>query len=132
MANPSNQFEFLRLYPNLASDPVTGKIGEFYWNTSINAPKICVDDSPVTWITLGGGTPQVEFRTITSPEESAEQLTLANTPGDANKVIMIHLGGSAQEYGIDYSVSGNTLSWVGLGLSGFLTAGDQILLIYWS
>lgn len=132
MANPSKQFEFIRLYPNLSSDPIAGRIGEFYWNTTINAPKVCVDDSPVTWVPLVGAQPQVEYRTISPSEEAAEEITLAETPGDPTKVVVIVLGGTAQELGIDYAVSGNILSWAGLGLAGFLASGDQILVIYWA
>jgi len=132
MANPSTQFEFIRLYPNLASDPITGRIGEIYWNTSINAPKMCTNDSPVTWVTLAATVPQPEYRTISPGEAVAEQLTLNFTPTDPTKVVLIPLGGTAQELGIDFSVSGNILSWVGLGLSGFLASGDKIVVLYWS
>jgi hypothetical protein len=56
MANPSKQFELIRLYPRLSSDPITGKVGEIYYNTSFNALRVCVSSSPLLWKAIGGGT----------------------------------------------------------------------------
>jgi hypothetical protein len=42
----------LRIAPGLSSDPITGKLGEIYWNTTKNNLRICVDESPVTWYDL--------------------------------------------------------------------------------
>lgn len=42
----------LRIAPGLASDPVTGKLGEIYWNTTKNNLRICINESPVTWYDL--------------------------------------------------------------------------------
>lgn len=131
MNNPATSFEFLRLYPNLATDPVIGRIGEIYWNTTTNQPRKCVDDSPVTWENFGGSSPSPEFRTITSGEELAKQLTLSNIPDNPLNVLMFVLNGFPQENGVDYSVTGNVVDWNGLGLDGDLTAGDTILLLYW-
>ena len=131
MNNPAVSVEFLRLYPNLATDPVLGRIGEIYWNTTSNKPRMCTNDSPVTWSDIGGGTTAVEFRTITGPEESAKQLTLAQTPDNPLTVLMFILNGFPQENGVDYIVSGNIVNWSGFGLDGDLTSGDTILLLYW-
>lgn len=131
MNNPATSFEFLRLYPNLATDPSQGRIGEIYWNTTTNKPRACVNDSPVTWEDFGGGAAQVEFRTITGGEDAAKQLTLANTPDNPLHVCLFILQGFPQEVGVDYTVSGNILSWASLGLDGDLAAGDKILLLYW-
>lgn len=49
MANPSKSFEFIRLYPSLTADPVDGRVGEIFYNVTMNTLRICVDDSPVTW-----------------------------------------------------------------------------------
>lgn len=49
MGNPSKQFELIRLYPWLASDPVSGKVGEIYYNTTVNSLKICTNTAPLTW-----------------------------------------------------------------------------------
>lgn len=132
MNNPSNTFEFIRLYPNLASDPVVGKIGEIYWNTTTNSPRKCTNDSPVTWSEFGGENASVEYRSITSGEDSAKQLTLGATPNDPSKVLVSVIGGISQIYSVDYTVSGNVLDWNGLGLDGILTTGDILLILYWT
>lgn len=52
MGNPSKQFEFIRLYPRLTSDPLTGKVGEIYYNLALNKLRICVDPTPI-WSDIG-------------------------------------------------------------------------------
>lgn len=77
------------------------------------------------------GTQNVEYRTITAPEAAAESLTLSATPLSASIVMVDAIGGCAQEYAVDYTVSGTTLSWSGLGLAG-LVAGDKLRVNYLS
>lgn len=52
MTNPSKQFEMIRLYPFLNSDPLNGKVGEIYYNTSLNVLRLCIDSSPI-WTNVG-------------------------------------------------------------------------------
>lgn len=81
----------------------------------------------------GGGTDtsvEIEYRTISGPEDVAKQLTLATAPLDATKVQMGIRGGGTQILGTDFTVSGSVLSWNGLGLDGVLTSGDQITILY--
>jgi hypothetical protein len=54
MGNPSKSFEFIRLYPKLSADPVSGKLGEMYFNTLNNSLRLCISESPLTWKSLGG------------------------------------------------------------------------------
>lgn len=76
--------------------------------------------------------PEIEYRTLSGPEAAAKQLTLSATPGVASKVLVDALGGSAQEYGVDYTVTGSILSWSGLGLDSIgLSAGDKLRIVYW-
>jgi len=77
------------------------------------------------------GTQNVEYRTITAPEAAAESLTLSATPASASLVMVDVIGGTAQEYAVDYTVSGTTLSWAGLGLTG-LALGDKLRVNYLS
>lgn len=56
MNNPSKQFEMIRLYPRLSDDPIVGKVGELYYNTTTDSLKLCTNDSPATWTTVGGTT----------------------------------------------------------------------------
>jgi len=65
MNNPSNAFEFIRLYPNLASDPLTGRVGEMYYNTTTNTIRICTSTAP-TWGGLTGGANNA-LSNLTSP-----------------------------------------------------------------
>lgn len=76
------------------------------------------------------GTFNVEYRTLTAGEATAESLALASTPADASKVIVDAIGGAAQHFGVDFTVAGNSLSWNGLGLDGILEAGDVLRIQY--
>lgn len=78
------------------------------------------------------GVEQLEFRTISGGEAAAKALTLVATPASALKVMVDVIGGTAQEYTVDYTVSGATLDWNGLGLDGVLAAGDKLRIHYWS
>ena len=78
------------------------------------------------------GVQQVEYRTITLAEELAKQLTLIATPAVPNKTIVDIIGGTAQEYAVDFTVSTNILDWNGLGLDGFLVEGNKLRIHYFS
>lgn len=82
----------------------------------------------------GGGSTatsrNVELRTITSGEAAAKQLTLAAPPQTANFTVLEIAGAPSQFYGVDFSVTGNVLSWSGLGLDGILANGDQLTITY--
>lgn len=72
----------------------------------------------------------VEPRTITAAEALAKEVTLGNTPPSPNKVTLDIVSGVPQEYGTDYLVTGDKLSWNGLGLDVTLSEGDKIRIIY--
>jgi hypothetical protein len=72
----------------------------------------------------------VEPRVITALEESTKQLTLGSTPSVPSKVVFLHSEGPVQVYALDFTVSGTTLSWNGLGLDGILNENDNIVLMY--
>jgi hypothetical protein len=71
---------------------------------------------------------RLEYRTLTGGEITAKQLTLAFTPASA--VIFDVITGVAQQETVDFSVTGNIISWSGLALDGVLTAGDVLRLQY--
>lgn len=79
-----------------------------------------------------GEVPNVEYRTISAPEAAAKELTLAATPNDPTKVMLDTIGGCAQEYSVDYSITDDVLSWDSLGLDGILEAGDKLRIVYWT
>lgn len=72
----------------------------------------------------------VEVRTITSGEEAAKQLVLADAPITHNFTVLEIAGAPSQFYGDDFTVGSNILSWSGLGLDGILAAGDRVTIIY--
>lgn len=67
---------------------------------------------------------------LTGGDIAAKQITLANTPLNASAVRLTVYGGPEQAFGIDFSVTGTTLTWNGLGLDGLLVAGDRLLIDY--
>ncbi|MEM4385373.1 MAG: hypothetical protein QXD03_02360 [Candidatus Anstonellales archaeon] len=72
----------------------------------------------------------VEYFTLTSTDISNKYITLTNTPSISNAVRLDVKGAPPQFYNDDYIVSGNTLSWNGLGLDGLLVEGDKLRVIY--
>lgn len=93
----------------------------------------------VWYLTGGSSTPlptpsgifKVEFRTLTSGEASAKQLTLLNTPASASDVLVDVIGGTSQEYSVDYTISADVLDWNGLGMDSLpLAAGDKLRVAY--
>lgn len=77
-----------------------------------------------------GADPITEFRTLSGAEVTAKQLTLTQTPDTASEVSVDLIGGSAQFYATDYTVSSNILSWNGLGLDGVVATGDKLRIMY--
>jgi pSer/pThr/pTyr-binding forkhead associated (FHA) protein len=73
---------------------------------------------------------KVEYRTITLAEETAKNLTLAETPLSPSEVALDVQGGGAQFLLDDFTVIGNILDWDSLGLDGILVAGDKVRIIY--
>ena len=39
----------IRISPGLSSDPITGKIGQIYWNTANSVFRVCISEFPVVW-----------------------------------------------------------------------------------
>ncbi len=92
----------------------------------------------VFYMTDGSSTPlpspsgiwKVEQRTISAGEATAKQITLVNTPASAADVLVDVIHGSAQEYSVDYTITGAVLDWNGLALDGLLAAGDKLRVAY--
>lgn len=79
---------------------------------------------------LGGAGYKVEIRTITGPEISAKQLTLALAPSIANETLVFVLGGCVQKYATDFSVLGTVLNWSGLGMETIIETNDVLIIQY--
>lgn len=78
------------------------------------------------------GREKIEYFTLSSGDIAAKQITLSNFPGTPALVSLDQIEGSAQQFGIDFTVSGNILSWNGLALQGTLVAGDKLRVHYWT
>jgi hypothetical protein len=73
----------------------------------------------------------VEHRALTPAEVSSKSLTLSNPLTDPTRLVVdVAGGGGALFPGIDYQLTGNSLSWAGLTLDGILESGDRVRLIY--
>jgi hypothetical protein len=98
--------------------------GLYYWNGSTWTYVVASDAS---------GTTQYKpeaVRTLSGGDITAKQITLLDTPTNANKTRLTVIDGPMQEYGVDFSVSGAILSWNGLGLDGVLEVGDRLVITY--
>jgi hypothetical protein len=58
-------------------------------------------------------------------------VTLPTIPTSPINAQLTVLGGILQTYGLDFTISGNILSWSGTDLDGFLTVGDTLFVFYW-
>jgi hypothetical protein len=82
---------------------------------------------------ISTGNQVVEYRTISSGEASAKFLTLAQLPAVGTKTMVDVIGGVAQAYGLDFTVTGNVLDWNGLGLDSIPTiSGDVFRIVYFT
>lgn len=76
----------------------------------------------------GGGAYNVQFVTLTPQDIINKYIILETTPTSPEDVLLTPEGGLLQLYGQDYTVSANHLSWDGLGLDGFLEAGEYLII----
>lgn len=81
--------------------------------------------------TLEGKQTLHEVITLTQAEVDAKAFDLSHTPHTAGLTILVPASGITQLQGADYSISGATISWNGLGLDTIgLAAGDTIQVWY--
>lgn len=76
------------------------------------------------------GSGNVQYFTLNGSQISAKAVTLGSAPGTPNFTRVDIIGGITQEYGADFTVSGNQLSWSGLGMEPILAAGDKLVVSY--
>lgn len=101
-------------------EPVSGQ-DVYCWYLSAGVP--AVPPTPT-------GTLRTEFRTITAPEAAAKIVVLAYTPADPGGVLVDIIGGTSQEFNVDYTVVSNEFRWNGYALDGFLSSGDRLRIHY--
>ena len=78
----------------------------------------------------GIGAYDVEQFTLTAMQVGTAQITLATPPAFPTKTLLQVDGAGPSFYGVDFTVTGSTLSWSGLRLEGLLEAGDLIQVVY--
>jgi hypothetical protein len=88
--------------------------------------KSYVDDA----VGSGVETRKTELLTLTSTNITNKYVTLSQTPKTVSAVSVCPVGGIPQQYGVDYTVSGTTLSWSSLGLEDILEATDILIVEY--
>lgn len=73
---------------------------------------------------------QAGFNIIELTEENinSKSAQLTATPINPEFTQLTVIGGSNQLYGIDFIVSGNSVSWDGLGLDNFVDVGDILVI----
>ena len=77
-----------------------------------------------------GSSIEPEIIPITSLDVTNKYVTLSSTPLNSNAVRLNMVGGIEQLNGIDFTVTGNILSWDGLGLDGFIDDTDILIIQY--
>lgn len=78
------------------------------------------------------GTPIVEYVTVSAGQETAKKIILSNTPTSPGLVMLDIIGGTAQEFNVDYTVVTNELRWNGYALDGVLLQNDRLRIFYFT
>jgi hypothetical protein len=101
-----------------------------HWiNTATNEEFFSVGTSSVDdWIPRRRSGFRTYSITITPQHIADKQVVLPATPVLPDEVILDIVGGIKQVNGIDFQVSGNVLSWGGLGLDNFLEVNDVLII----
>jgi len=78
-------------------------------------------------LALQSSTYYVNEFTLAGSDVSNGYVTLTKAPVHPTLTVMSVIGGPVQTYGVDYSISGTTLTWSGTFLDGTLVAGDILV-----
>lgn len=88
--------------------------------------------SAVSVINAASNAVATDIHTLTAQEVTAKSFTLANSvaSGQENNILLF-VSGVAQTAGVDFSASGNSISWNNKGLDSLgLVAGDTFIVHY--
>jgi hypothetical protein len=114
-------------------------------NWSLSSNQIVFSSAPAfgqkvyVWYMTGGtpivppapsGSLKTEYITLDNTDVTNKYVTLAQTPASAADVLLDIIGGSSQQYTLDFVVTGSQLGWNGLGLDGVLANGDVLRVHY--
>jgi hypothetical protein len=82
------------------------------------------------WGGGGGGGSHIDIFRLLSADISAKAVTLSASPSAPLSVLCFVAGNTPQRSGIDFGISGTTLSWAGDSLDGVLEVGDILQVVY--
>lgn len=74
---------------------------------------------------------RVEYRTLVLANIVGGNISLALSPASATKTELSLIEGQPAEYGVDFLVAGNTLTFLA-PLTGDLAVGDKIKVVYFT
>lgn len=80
--------------------------------------------------TPGVGGYEVEQHEIDLTQFTTGEIILAETPTHPEKTLLMIDGAGSCFYGLDFTVSGNVLTWNGLRLDGLIGLDDLVQIIY--
>lgn len=114
--------------PLTSSDPIDAVNGDMYYSTTENKVKIYQNGAWTYLPSANDSAIQVinKFQ-ITSPQLSSKSVTLSGTPSNPANTILNIIGGPVQDYGSDFTIVGNTLTWNGYALDGILELDDKLI-----
>lgn len=72
----------------------------------------------------------VEYVKISPEQAESKTIELAGTPTKPNRTLLDVIGGSAQRYAEDFSVTENILSWEGTTLESLLQENDELRIVW--
>ena len=144
LANPSNQVTLtsgdgtqipLSQTLNLTGglDPGSSTIGNAstYVNFTPTAPTVAGALAGIDAALVAvSGSQKVDKFTLNSTDISNKFVTLSSTPSTAGNTILLVEDAGNMFYGVDFTVSGNQLSWSSLALDGILSSGDNLTITY--
>lgn len=75
---------------------------------------------------------QVDYIDINAIDEAAKQIALSAAPSEPERTLVdIANGGGIMRYSLDFTVSGNILSWSGGRFDGILGDGDELRVVFY-
>jgi hypothetical protein len=92
------------------------------------------DDTTVGGFEIGknaGLKVKTEKLVITQAIIDNKSISLQKQPTNPNDILFLPEGGIRQNYGTEFTLSGNVLTWENLGLDGFLEVDDIINITYY-